>query len=531
MRILYLDATVRPDSRTAALAQTVLSRLDGDVTFVKLCEQSFPVMDGAFVAMRNQCAAAKRFEAPLFDHAKTFASADVIVIAAPYWDLSFPASLKQYFEQINVIGLTFAYTEQGEPYGLCKAKKLYYVTTAGGVNAPDDYGFAYVKALADRFYGIPECVLYKAEGLDLVGADPEAILSAVKQKILQDLPLPQKQQTAAAAPARDARVIDCPDDNITQLRARYPDGLHFVVGDTHGAGLTLQNLLRKICFDPAKDHVYFVGDYNGGGNVQALMKVLAEHYEADYSKPGFHLIRGNHERWCGPYYPLENLPDILVVRGKVMNYFIVHAGMLANAFDLIRQDMAAHPEQEVFAYRLSYECVQAKDSVLYELLWSRSGLYDKKNQGIRWAAKSALDPERACILHGHAPFSYFKHGDVFSYGGYDHPTNLYWANQHIWFCEEMHSFNLDSDIKGKNKHGETYRGLTALCLEVCGEAAAQNGGILTADGIRKAENCAFGVPLDITHMPYENCDLSRILNARPEMKTITLDANHHLKIC
>ena len=61
----------------------------------------------------------------MFELARQFAAADQIVIAAPYWDLSFPAALKQYFEQINVLGITFAYTPEGVPKGLCRARKLY----------------------------------------------------------------------------------------------------------------------------------------------------------------------------------------------------------------------------------------------------------------------------------------------------------------------------------------------------------------------------------------------------------------------
>ncbi len=60
--------------------------------------------------------------------------------------------------------------------GMCKAKKLYYVTTAGG---PYDgrYSFEYLKTLVTDYFGIPEVELVKAEMLDIVGNDPEKILS------------------------------------------------------------------------------------------------------------------------------------------------------------------------------------------------------------------------------------------------------------------------------------------------------------------------------------------------------------------
>ena len=106
-----------------------------------------------------------------------------IIIAAPYWDLSFPASLKQYFEQINVVGITFVYTHEGMPAGLCKARRLTYITTAGGNFFPEEYGPGYVKSLAQNFYGIPEFKLIKAIGLDIDGADTDRIMNSAKTDI------------------------------------------------------------------------------------------------------------------------------------------------------------------------------------------------------------------------------------------------------------------------------------------------------------------------------------------------------------
>lgn len=43
----------------------------------------------------------------------------------------------------------------------------------------DELGFGYVKALANTFYGIEDVHQIKAEGLDIIGADVDAILSNV----------------------------------------------------------------------------------------------------------------------------------------------------------------------------------------------------------------------------------------------------------------------------------------------------------------------------------------------------------------
>lgn len=175
--ILFIDCCVRKDSRTKRLADAFLRLLDGEVRELRLENVSFPVVNEEFLTRRDRLKADGRYDDQIFDLGKQFASADTIVIAAPYYDLSFPASLKQYFEQINVSGLTFSYTPQGTPVGLCKAKDLYYITTAGGAFCPEEYGYGYIKALAENFYGIRNTRLIAATGLDIDGADPEKIIS------------------------------------------------------------------------------------------------------------------------------------------------------------------------------------------------------------------------------------------------------------------------------------------------------------------------------------------------------------------
>lgn len=174
--ILYINACVRQESRTKRLAESLLEKLDPPVEEVHLEDIAFPAVDEAFLNRRDQLLQRGEYGDPMFALARQFAEAEKIVIAAPYWDLSFPATLKQYLEQINVVGITFRYTQEGVPQGLCKARELYYVTTAGGTYVPDEFGFGNVKALAVNFYGIEDVKKIQAVGLDIVGADPEKIL-------------------------------------------------------------------------------------------------------------------------------------------------------------------------------------------------------------------------------------------------------------------------------------------------------------------------------------------------------------------
>ena len=173
---LFINACVREGSRTKLLADRFISSLKKPFEELRLSEQAFPSVDEEFLLMRDSLVQRGRLGEDVFRFARQFAEAEEIVIAAPFWDLSFPAALKQYFEHVNVVGITFRYTPQGVPEGLCRAKRLTYITTAGGDFAPDEFGFGYVKALAESFYGIKEVRQIKACGLDIVGADVNDIL-------------------------------------------------------------------------------------------------------------------------------------------------------------------------------------------------------------------------------------------------------------------------------------------------------------------------------------------------------------------
>lgn len=177
-KVLFINACVRKDSRTKKLADAVIKKLNMPFEELRLEDISFPKADEEFLKRRDKLIAAEKWQDPLFDLAMQFAKADIIVIAAPYWDLSFPAALKQYIEQINVLGITFKYTPMGVPEGLCRAERLIYVATAGGNFVPEEYGFGYVKTLAENFYGIRDVRHVQAVGLDIDGADSRSIMKS-----------------------------------------------------------------------------------------------------------------------------------------------------------------------------------------------------------------------------------------------------------------------------------------------------------------------------------------------------------------
>lgn len=181
--LLYIDGAVRAESRTRELADYLAGKINCNFEYVRLSEENILPMNLKTLSMRDESCQKGDFSNPYFKYAKQFAKADEIILVAPYWDLSFPSVVKAYLESICVVGLTFSYSDEGLPVSMCRAKKLYYVTTAGGTIADDAYGYGYVKALAQGLFGIDEVLIVKAENLDIYGRDVYKIMSEAKREI------------------------------------------------------------------------------------------------------------------------------------------------------------------------------------------------------------------------------------------------------------------------------------------------------------------------------------------------------------
>lgn len=185
--VLFINACARPQSRTLALAIRAAKIVSDRCQMLNLYEEGFKPLDYNALSKREKAIKNTDFSDSMFRFAKQFSEADEIIIAAPYWDLSFPAILKCYLETICVNGITFRYNEKGIPEGLCNAKKLIYLTTAGGFVPENNYGYNYIKQLCTDLFGIKDTVYIKAEGLDIQGADIEGILKSAEKEIYGNL--------------------------------------------------------------------------------------------------------------------------------------------------------------------------------------------------------------------------------------------------------------------------------------------------------------------------------------------------------
>lgn len=188
-KLLFVNACVnRSISRTERLAHAVLSFYgDYDIETLVLEKMGLAPLGSEEIRRRSELVNRKEYDDPMFDLAKKFASADIVIFATPYWESMFDALLHIFIERIGVVGMTFRYSEEGVPIGLCKADTLYYVTTRGGqIDDEEDLGFCICRSLC-RMYGIRNCIPISASALDIRENDPERILresiSTVGEKI------------------------------------------------------------------------------------------------------------------------------------------------------------------------------------------------------------------------------------------------------------------------------------------------------------------------------------------------------------
>ena len=111
-----------------------------------------------------------------------FLAADVIVLGVPFYNFTIPTQLKAWFDRIAQAGRTFRYTANG-PEGLAKGKKVYVVSTRGGMYSTSEGGQAmehqesYLKVIFG-FMGVTDISIIRAEGL---GMGEDARTSAIGQ--------------------------------------------------------------------------------------------------------------------------------------------------------------------------------------------------------------------------------------------------------------------------------------------------------------------------------------------------------------
>ena len=174
MKLLFVDCCISQrgeESRTRTLAMAYLeaymnSHPEAELETVHPEELlALAPFDVEMLNEREALARNGEFDDQIFDMARQFAEADAVVVAAPYWDMSYPAALKTYIEHISAVGLTYHYEMDGV-HGDCKAEHLVYLTSGGDFEHEDSIGVLHWRQLCGLF-GIERFEYVFAGGLDI----------------------------------------------------------------------------------------------------------------------------------------------------------------------------------------------------------------------------------------------------------------------------------------------------------------------------------------------------------------------------
>ena len=187
-KVLYVKANPKPDhlSRTFQISErfieTYREHNPGDeIITLDLYKEGISWLTADDIKASVDLTPEEQRKHPVLKYAYQFAEADKYVFAEPMWNLSIPAILKAYFDYVCVTGITFKYTADG-PVGLCTGRKAINIATRGGLYSEGpgtDYemGDRYLRTVI-AFLGVTDYETIFADGLDIIGNDVDAIMSA-----------------------------------------------------------------------------------------------------------------------------------------------------------------------------------------------------------------------------------------------------------------------------------------------------------------------------------------------------------------
>ena len=187
-KLVIINACVRQsDSRTLRIAEPIIEAL---LQRYEAKRYDLPEMEGIVPLTPALFAQRGRGDIPTWalDAAKSIADADRLLIAAPFWDMSFPAALKAFIEQVSLFDITF--TDTGKTcQGICKAPKVLYVTTRGmdiATGDPFEQATPYLRAIG-HLWNLGDLTTIAAQNMDY--STPEELESKIASAISEGLEL------------------------------------------------------------------------------------------------------------------------------------------------------------------------------------------------------------------------------------------------------------------------------------------------------------------------------------------------------
>ncbi|WP_059170578.1 FMN-dependent NADH-azoreductase [Bacillus sp. FJAT-27445] len=204
-KLLYITANPKGPGKSkgmqigeAFLQSFLEEQPDAEIKRIDLFDFDMARMDADLISARGKLAGYGMSFDDLTDQEKSkikkmhglaeeFIQYDYYVFVSPLWNLSSPAVLKTFLDNLFVTGKTFVHTANG-PKGLLTGKNAIHIQTRGGLYSgmpmeEFESGDRYLK-IALRFLGINVLDSVIAEGLDVYPKKAPEIVEEAKAKAL-----------------------------------------------------------------------------------------------------------------------------------------------------------------------------------------------------------------------------------------------------------------------------------------------------------------------------------------------------------
>ena len=172
MATLRIETSVnRENSVTRKLTDRIISTLgDSDVVTRDIATEPLPLIDSTWASARvkpvEERSTLDQEALALSDTlVAEVQAADTIVISAPIYNFTIPASLKAWIDLIARVGVTFNYTAEG-PVGLLENKRVIVAFASGGtgIDSAADFASGYLRFVLG-FLGITDVTFVAADQL------------------------------------------------------------------------------------------------------------------------------------------------------------------------------------------------------------------------------------------------------------------------------------------------------------------------------------------------------------------------------
>ena len=177
-KLLYLNVNIREqDSRTKRIADAFLNEIKDkyQIEEINIDQLEIYPKNNAYFRTTEINKNDERL-------AKLVASADKLLIATPFWDMSFPSKLKVFIERATFPGITMSATD--DMRGVSGVEEVLVITTRGwDIKDYDELDgiSSYMKGL-QLLWGIDKYHIISANGLDVyLDKVDELVETAIKE--------------------------------------------------------------------------------------------------------------------------------------------------------------------------------------------------------------------------------------------------------------------------------------------------------------------------------------------------------------